>query len=253
MKSSGGAGSVSTASLVASTSAVGDAIVTVVEKRPSSSAKAGLRKCLRKATAEQPADAFGSTGVVRAHESGRQVSCLGKDLCQTSLFFTSYFFSSITFVYLQGLHFVSAPINRVHDAGRLVRSQHEKILALLVANKELKASIGQELAAAAEQRAKGLEVKIERMRTELESLRTELKAEGPKTVAAYKASLGFESGLEKNGRVSYEFGYRVTFEQLRGKHLDIMIELDPFVECPEYANIEMHLDQLFDDGTPTEK
>ncbi|RWW44103.1 hypothetical protein BHE74_00050170 [Ensete ventricosum] len=81
-------------------------------------------------------------------------------------------FSSITFVCLQGLHFVSALIDRVHDASRLVRSQHEKILALLATNKELKASVSQELAAATERRAKGLEVEIERMRTELESLRS---------------------------------------------------------------------------------
>ncbi|RZS12435.1 hypothetical protein BHM03_00043972 [Ensete ventricosum] len=38
-------------------------------------------------------------------------------------------------------------------------------------------------------------------------LQSKLKAEGPKAVAAYKASWGFESGLEKMGRISYEFGY----------------------------------------------
>ncbi|RRT74791.1 hypothetical protein B296_00022001 [Ensete ventricosum] len=52
----------------------------------------------------------------------------------------------------------------------------------------------------------------------------ELKVEGPKAVAAYKASRGFESGLEKMGRVSYEFGYRVVLERLRGKHTEIAIE-----------------------------
>ncbi|RZS10489.1 hypothetical protein BHM03_00041711 [Ensete ventricosum] len=29
-----------------------------------------------------------------------------------------------------------------------------------------------------------------------------------------------------------------------------MIELDPFTECPEDANVEMDLDHPFDDGTP---
>ncbi|RRT52141.1 hypothetical protein B296_00027126 [Ensete ventricosum] len=38
-------------------------------------------------------------------------------------------------------------------------------------------------------------------------LKTELKAEGQKAVAAYKASQGFKSDLEKMGRISYEFGY----------------------------------------------
>ncbi|RWW07211.1 hypothetical protein GW17_00029413 [Ensete ventricosum] len=79
------------------------------------------------------------------------------------------------------------------------------------------------------------------------------RAEGQKAMAAYKASRGFESGLEKIGRVSYEFEYRVALKRLRGKHLDIMIEWDPFVECSEDANVEMDLDQPFNDGTPSEK
>ncbi|RWW82245.1 hypothetical protein BHE74_00009303, partial [Ensete ventricosum] len=147
------------------------------------------------------------------------------------------------------------------------------------ANKELKASVSQELATAAERRE--LEDEIERMRTELESLRSqrgeleqevrllhsnldgarndqarlegdvlslteaiallkaELKVEGQKSVAAYKGSRGFKSGLEKIWRVSYEFGYQVALERLRGKHPDIMIEVDPFAKCPEDANVEM--------------
>ncbi|RWW67201.1 hypothetical protein BHE74_00025371 [Ensete ventricosum] len=41
-----------------------------------------------------------------------------------------------------------------------------------------------------------------------------LEAESLKAVATYKVSRGFESGLEKMGRVSYEFGYRVALERL---------------------------------------
>ncbi|RWW50373.1 hypothetical protein BHE74_00043382 [Ensete ventricosum] len=81
----------------------------------------------------------------------------------------------------------------------------------------------------------------------------ELKAKGPRAVAAYKASLGFESGLEKIGRINYEFRYRVALEQLRGKHPEIMIEQEPFVECPNDTNVEMDLNQPFDDSNPTEK
>ncbi|RRT41190.1 hypothetical protein B296_00057995 [Ensete ventricosum] len=140
-----------------------------------------------------------------------------------------------------GLHFVSALIYQVHDTGRLVWSQHKKILTLWAMNKELKASVSQELAAVAERWAKELEAEIEKMTIELEA------------VAAYKASRGFESSLEKMGRVSYEFGYRVTLERLQGKHPDIMIELDPFAKCPEDANVKMDLDQPFNDDTPLEK
>ncbi|RWV77369.1 hypothetical protein GW17_00061812, partial [Ensete ventricosum] len=72
-------------------------------------------------------------------------------------------------------------------------------------------------------------------------LEVELKAEGPKAVAAHKASRGFESGLEKMGRVSYEFGYRVALKWLREKHSKIAIEQDLFAECPDDANVEMDL------------
>ncbi|RWV81936.1 hypothetical protein GW17_00056606 [Ensete ventricosum] len=69
-----------------------------------------------------------------------------------------------------GLHFVSALIYQVHDTGRLVWSQNEKILTLWAMNKELKASVSQELAAVAERWAKELEAEIEKMTIELESL-----------------------------------------------------------------------------------
>ncbi|RRT55078.1 hypothetical protein B296_00048723 [Ensete ventricosum] len=45
-------------------------------------------------------------------------------------------------------------------------------------------------------------------------LKVELKAEGQNAVATHKASRRFESSLEKMGRVSYEFRYRVTLERL---------------------------------------
>ncbi|RWV78195.1 hypothetical protein GW17_00060870 [Ensete ventricosum] len=130
------------------------------------------------------------------------------------------------------------------------------------------AGIGQELAATVEWRVKELEGEIESIRTELEShrsqqreleqeavafLEAELKAEGQKAVAAYKASRGFEFGLEKMGRGNYEFGYQVALERLRGKHPDITIKQDPFAECFEDANVEMDLDQPFDNDTPSEK
>ncbi|RRT85884.1 hypothetical protein B296_00001723, partial [Ensete ventricosum] len=84
-------------------------------------------------------------------------------------------------------------------------------------------------------------------------LKAELKGEGVKAVAAYKPSRGFESGLEKMGRVSYEFGYWVALERLRGKHPEREVEQDPFVECPEDANVKMNLSQPFDDSSPSEK
>ncbi|RWV95304.1 hypothetical protein GW17_00042076, partial [Ensete ventricosum] len=105
----------------------------------------------------------------------------------------------------------------------------------------------QELDVTAEHRAKELEEDVKRLRAELDLdgaqddrtrlegdvlslteattlLEAELKAKWSKAMDAYKASRGFESCLEKMGRVSYEFGYRVALERLRGKHPEIEIE-----------------------------
>ncbi|RRT57308.1 hypothetical protein B296_00041685 [Ensete ventricosum] len=78
-------------------------------------------------------------------------------------------------------------------------------------------------------------------------------AEGPRVVASYKVSRGFESGLKKMGRVSYEFEYRVALERLRGKHPEIAIKQDLFAKCPEDTDVEMDLNQPFDDSTSSEK
>ncbi|RWW68359.1 hypothetical protein BHE74_00024116 [Ensete ventricosum] len=126
----------------------------------------------------------------------------------------------------QGLHFVTALIDQVHDAGRLVRSQHERILALRVANKELKGRADQDLVAVVESHAKELqgnrrlEEEVRILRSSLDGARNdwaclegdvlsmteaamlleaELKGEGKKAVTAYKTSRGLESGLEKIG------------------------------------------------------
>ncbi|RWW62788.1 hypothetical protein BHE74_00030069 [Ensete ventricosum] len=47
--------------------------------------------------------------------------------------------------------------------------------------------------------------------------------------------------------------YRVALEWLRGKHPEIEVEQDSFVECPEDANVNMDLSQPFDDSSPSEK
>ncbi|RWW04033.1 hypothetical protein GW17_00032766 [Ensete ventricosum] len=163
-----------------------------------------------------------------------------------------------------GLHCTTTLIDRVHDAGRLVRSQHERILALRAANKELKGLADQDLVAIVESHVKELEGDVNKLRgswkgdvlslTEAATLlETELKGEGAKAVAAYKASRGFESGLEKMGQVSCEFGYRVTLERLQGKHPEIEVEQDPFAECPKDANAKIDLSQPFDGSSPSKK
>ncbi|RWW40615.1 hypothetical protein BHE74_00053957 [Ensete ventricosum] len=303
MKSDGGVGNGSVTLSATSAPTAGDAGVSTVEKHPSSGVEAGLRKRLQKVPTEQPTDASGSTartsvdkgkGTVELEEVPKRGYTM-RELCKVKdragadreYLRGALHPTLVKQVYecsfeelmnradksaVWGLHFVNALIDWVHDVGRLVWNQHEKILALRAANKELKASVGQELVAAAEWWVKELEAEIERMWAELEShrsqrreleqevgllhstfLEAELKVAGQKAMAAYKASRGFQSGLGKMGRVNYMFGYRVALERLWGKHSDIMIELDPFTECSEDANVKMDLDQPFDDGTPSEK
>ncbi|RWW20104.1 hypothetical protein GW17_00015803 [Ensete ventricosum] len=66
-------------------------------------------------------------------------------------------------------------------------------------------------------------------------LETELKVEDLKVVTSYKASQGFESGLEKMGRISYEFGYRAVLERFPGRHPKAAIEENPFAESLIYS------------------
>ncbi|RWW49768.1 hypothetical protein BHE74_00044014 [Ensete ventricosum] len=77
MKSGGGVGSGSASLSVANVPVAGDAGVSAIKKRPSFDAEAGLRKCLQKATAEQPADTFGSTARTTA-DKGKEMVELGE-------------------------------------------------------------------------------------------------------------------------------------------------------------------------------
>ncbi|RRT43788.1 hypothetical protein B296_00045302 [Ensete ventricosum] len=71
----------------------------------------------------------------------------------------------------RGLHFVSTLIDRVHDAGRLVRTRHERILARRATNKKLKLGVNQDLVTVVEFRMKGLEEDVKKLQAELESLK----------------------------------------------------------------------------------
>ncbi|RRT52189.1 hypothetical protein B296_00026677 [Ensete ventricosum] len=219
----GGVGNGSTTPSAASAPATGDAGVSVVEKRPSSSPQVGLRKHLQKVAAEQPVDASRSTTRTSADKGKGTVElkevpergytmrelCEVKDRAGADRYFASIMMrlkciegedllvprwsiisgsspfrteGALSEEYLRGaLHptlakqvYECSSEELMNRAGKsVVLSQHEKILALRAANKELKASIGQELAATTERQVKELEDKIERMQTELESLRSQ--------------------------------------------------------------------------------
>ncbi|RWW83405.1 hypothetical protein BHE74_00008092, partial [Ensete ventricosum] len=201
------------------------------KKHPSVNEGLNLRRHSKRVTHEQPADASGGT---------TRSLCEVEDWAGADKYFASIMTRLKTVEgedpliprwftingSNQGLHFVSAFIDRVHDAGWLVRTQHERIWCF---GPPIRSSIlaSQELVAAVKFCLNGLEEDVNKLGARGRSQSPTLQlgqGSGPKAVAAYKMSRGFESGLEKMGRVSYEFGYRMTLERLRGKHSEIEIE-----------------------------
>ncbi|RRT41828.1 hypothetical protein B296_00057511 [Ensete ventricosum] len=253
INSDGGAGSGSAVPSVTGASASLVAVGSTTKKRPSIDEGLSLRKRNKRGTSEQITDASGSTTRVLA-EKGKELVELKEapewgytiqELCEvedrvgSDKYFTSIMMRLRT-VKGEDPLVPSVLIDRVHDAGRLVRSQHERILALQAVNKELKLGASQDLVAAIELHAKGLEEDVKKLRVKLEggcavvyqgggTSRGRAEAEGLKAVTAYKASREFESSLEQMGRVNYEFRYRVALERLWGKHPEIAIEQDLFI------------------------
>ncbi|RRT72065.1 hypothetical protein B296_00028126 [Ensete ventricosum] len=280
MKSGNGAGSRSVAPSVIHVSASIVAVGYMTEKRPSIDEGSSLRKRSKRVTPGHLTNASWSTARVPA-EKGKELVDFEeapewgytiRELCdmEDRVRVDKYFASIMTWLKtVEGQDpMVSrwALIDRVHDASRLVWSQHERILVLRAANKELKLGASQDLVTVTKLCANGLEEDINKLQGELESLKNQrremeqevgvqrssldgarndrarlegdvlslteamallkakLKADGLKAVATYKASHGFESGLKKMRRVSYEFWYWVALKLLQGKPPEIAIE-----------------------------
>ncbi|RWW46041.1 hypothetical protein BHE74_00048060 [Ensete ventricosum] len=68
----------------------------------------------------------------------------------------------------------------------------------------------------------------------------------------YKESVGFKEGLKRMGRVTYEYGYRVTLARFRSLHPNSEVEEDPFTIRPEDDSVPMERQQAFDDSDPPE-
>ncbi|RZR85117.1 hypothetical protein BHM03_00012090 [Ensete ventricosum] len=177
-------------------------VVYTAEKRPGTNEGAGLKKHSKRVTPEQ------------GSPEAEVVVDLQVDRVWTE--------GQLAVEYLQvALH----PI--------LAKQLYECFFEELV-NRVAKSAIWAELESS-ESRRKGLEEEVSLLRSNLDGsqddraqlegdvlsltkatafLEVELKAEGPKVVAAYKASREFEAGLEKMGRINYEFGFRVALERL---------------------------------------
>ncbi|RWW45511.1 hypothetical protein BHE74_00048650 [Ensete ventricosum] len=290
MKSDGGVGSGSAVLSTASAPTTVNGGASMVEKRPSTREGVGLPKHLRKATPEQPVDASGSTtrtsaekgkGVVELEEIPERGYTL-RELCKVEDQAGGLHFISAL---IDQVHDVGQLIRSQHERILTLQAMNKELK--LGGNQELLAATEHRVKEY-EDEAKKLQVELESLRNQRRDLeqevgvlrsnldgarndqahlegdvlslteaaaflKAELKSEGPKAVTAYKASQGFELGLEKIGRVSYEYRYWVALERLRGKHPEIAIEQDPFAKCPNDANVETDLNQPFDDSAPSKK
>ncbi|XP_065001639.1 uncharacterized protein LOC135634875 [Musa acuminata AAA Group] len=85
----------------------------------------------------------------------------------------------------------------------------------------------------------------------IEALDAEIRqqpARDKKLVEDYKASSGFQLGLVRTGRVSYEYGYRVALARFKARNPDSEVVEDPFGSFPEDLGVDMQADVPFDDS-----
>nr|XP_018675334.1 PREDICTED: uncharacterized protein LOC108951563 [Musa acuminata subsp. malaccensis] len=195
-----------------------------------------------------------------------------------------------------GLHYATALMDRVRDAGRVIGGLVNRNVELHRQVEEVRAGAGPEAVAAVEKRATEFEAEAARLRSELEAakkaneelqktirverielrlLKTEASALSKKLeeakaetraalealakearlrpakdkelLEAYKKSEGFELGLTRTGRVSFEYGYRVATSRFRARHPGLEVEEDPFAPHPEDLGVDMPEDVPFDD------
>ncbi|THU55185.1 hypothetical protein C4D60_Mb11t03890 [Musa balbisiana] len=186
---------------------------------------------------------------------------------------------------LQGHHYAAALMDRVRDAGRVIATLGAHNAELRRQVDEVRAGAGPEAVAAAERRASSLEAEVERLRSELQAsaergveLQTQLEAsEGRNTelqkhskarggasealeaeirqrpekdkklIKDYKGSSGFQLGLVRTGRVSYEYGYRIALARFKARNPDSKVVEDPFDSFPEDMGVDMLAEVPFDD------
>ncbi|CAL9119703.1 unnamed protein product, partial [Musa acuminata var. zebrina] len=60
-----------------------------------------------------------------------------------------------------------------------------------------------------------------------------------KLIEDYKASSGFQLGLVRTGRVSYEYGYRVALARFKARNPASEVVVDPFGSFPEDLGVDM--------------
>ncbi|RRT38818.1 hypothetical protein B296_00053996 [Ensete ventricosum] len=147
-----------------------------------------------------------------------------------------------------------ALIDRVHGIVRIIGAMDNKADGLRKEIQELKASVGSNAVAAAEQRASEAQSLVDHYKIEMEEATRQresleimedkllnltcntdaLNVDLPKKVVAdYKKLVGFEMGLVWMGQVSYEYGYQIALAGFWARYPKLEVEEDPFKILPE--------------------
>ncbi|RWW53974.1 hypothetical protein BHE74_00039491 [Ensete ventricosum] len=144
--------------------------------------------------------------------------------------------------------------------GNKITSLHQEV-------RELKSSIDSEAVATTEQRAIDLQAEIDRLKVDLgeseqqrrvrsmvdellkmtrdaEALQSELQLVPAKAIADYKEPIGFKSGVQKTGQVSFEYGYRVALARFQVRYLNLEVEEIPFTCLPKDESFSMEVDHM---------
>ncbi|XP_064964560.1 uncharacterized protein LOC135673568 [Musa acuminata AAA Group] len=124
-------------------------------------------------------------------------------------------------------------------------------------NMELQTHLKASVAEARSARGDSLELirRLEEARAEAwgasEALDAEIRQRPEKDkrlIEDYKGSSGFQLGLVRTGRVSYEYGYRIALAHFKGRHPDLEVAEDPFDSLPEDMSVDMPDEVPFDDS-----
>ncbi|RRT85561.1 hypothetical protein B296_00005215 [Ensete ventricosum] len=182
IKSSGSASSGSTTPSTTSASSTLGFVVITAEKRPDTNEGVNLRKRNKGVAPELLVGVVGSTTKAPAKKGKELVEIeelpergySNRNLCEVEdRAGANGYFASIMMRLSLGESeeplTSSALVDRVHDADRLVRYKHKRILALRAANKELKLAADQEVIATVEHQVNELQATMDWLWVELES------------------------------------------------------------------------------------
>ncbi|CAD5170566.1 unnamed protein product [Musa acuminata subsp. malaccensis] len=124
-------------------------------------------------------------------------------------------------------------------------------------NMELQTHLKASVAEARSARGDSLELirRLEEVRAEArgasEALDVEIRQrleKDKRLIEDYKGSSGFQLGLVRTRRVSYEYGYRIALAHFKGRHPDLEVAEDPFDSLLEDMSVDMPDEVPFDDS-----